>query len=137
MSPGDNQGKGAFLHMSATITAKPTSNRIPTQKYQRIIVNRKRRLELVEEELPNPGPGQVRLRILTAGVSYADVLMCQGVHPEARRPPFTPGWDVVGVVDALGEGVQSMPLGTTVAAMPIVGGYAEYLCLPAKELVCV
>jgi NADPH2:quinone reductase len=104
-------------------------------KYKRIIVNRKRQLELVEEVLPNPRPGEVRLKILAAGVSFADVSMREGIHPEARRPPFTPGWDVVGTVDVLGEGVEAVPLGATVAAMPIVGGYAEYLCLPATELV--
>jgi NADPH2:quinone reductase len=104
-------------------------------KYRRIIVNRRRQLEVVEEDLPNPGPGEVRLKILAAGVSYPDVMMRQGIHPEARRPPFTPGWDVVGTVDALGEGVEAVPLGATVGAMPIVGGYAEYLCLPATELV--
>jgi NADPH:quinone reductase len=71
-------------------------------KYRRIIVNRKRQLELVEEDLPNPLPGEVRLRMLAAGVSFADVCMREGIHPEARRPPFTPGWDVVGVVDVLG-----------------------------------
>jgi NADPH2:quinone reductase len=104
-------------------------------KYRRIIVNRKRQLELVEEDLPNPRPGGVRLKMLAAGVSLPDVMMREGIHPEARRPPFTPGWDVVGVVDALGEGVGAVPLGATVAALPIVGGYAEYLCLPATELV--
>jgi NADPH:quinone reductase len=104
-------------------------------KYRRIIVNRRRQLELVEEDLPNPRRGEVRLKMLAAGVSYPDVMMCQGIHPEARRPPFTPGWDVVGTVDVLGEGVEAVPLGATVAAMPIVGGYAEYLCLPATELV--
>src|SRR5262245_59766751 len=104
-------------------------------KYRRIIINRKRQLELVEEALPNPRPGQVRLKILAAGISYADISMIQGVPPEARPPPFTPGWDVVGTVDALGERVAAVPLGATVAAMPIVGGYAEYLCLPATELV--
>jgi NADPH2:quinone reductase len=104
-------------------------------KNRRIIVNRKRQLELVEEDLPNPGPGEVRVKMLAAGVSYPDVMMRQGIHPEARRPPFTPGWDVVGTVDGLGEGVEAVPPGATVAAMPIVGGYAEYLCLPATELV--
>src|SRR5262245_66228920 len=104
-------------------------------KYRRILVNRKRQLELVEEDLPNPRPGEVRLKILAAGVSYPDVMMRQGIHPEARRPPFTPGWDVVGAVDALGEGVEAVPLGATVAAMPIVGGYAEYLRLPVPALV--
>jgi NADPH2:quinone reductase len=104
-------------------------------RYRRVIVNGKRQLEVVEEDLPDPRRGEVRLKMLAAGVSFADVLMRQGVHPEARRPPFTPGWDVVGAVDALGEGVQDVPPGATVAAMPIVGGYAEYLCLPATELV--
>ncbi len=104
-------------------------------KYRRIIVNRKRQLELVEEDLPSPRPGEVRLKILAAGVSFADVSMREGIHPEARRTPFTPGWDVVGVLDALGQGVAPVPLGATVAAMPIVGGYAEYTCLPVTELV--
>jgi NADPH2:quinone reductase len=104
-------------------------------KYRHIIVNRERHLELVEDELPNPRPGEVRVKILAAGVSFADVLMREGIHPEARRPPFTPGWDVVGVVEALGEGVESVPPGATVAAMPIVGGYAKYICLPETELV--
>jgi NADPH2:quinone reductase len=104
-------------------------------KYRRIIVNRERRLELVKDDLPNPRPGEVRVKILAAGVSFADVSMREGVHPEARRPPFTPGWDVVGTVEALGESAQAVQVGTTVAAMPIVGGYADYICLPAAELV--
>jgi NADPH:quinone reductase-like Zn-dependent oxidoreductase len=104
-------------------------------KYRRVIVNRRRQLEVVEDELPQPRPGEVRLKVLAAGVSFADVNMRQGIHPEARRPPFTPGWDVVGTVDALGAGVEAVPPGAMAAAMPIVGGYAEYLCLPARELV--
>src|SRR5262245_49313653 len=104
-------------------------------KHRRVVVNRQRRLELVEEDLPSPRPGEVRLKMLAAGVALPDVMMREGIHPEARRRPFTPGWDVVGIVDALGEGVGAVPLGATVAALPIVGGYAEYLCLPATELV--
>ncbi len=106
-------------------------------KYRHIIVNRKRQLEVAEDDLPDPRPGEVRVKILAAGVSFADISMREGVHPEARRPPFTPGWDVVGVVEALGEGVGTVTLGATVTAMPIVGGYAEYICLPAAELVSV
>jgi NADPH2:quinone reductase len=104
-------------------------------KSRRIIVNKLRHLELVEDELPTPAPGEARIKILAAGVSFADVSMREGIHPEARRPPFTPGWDVVGIVDALGEGVTAVPKGATVAAMPIVGGYADYICRPAAELV--
>lgn len=104
-------------------------------KYKRIIVNRDRRLELIEEDLPAPRPGEVRVKMLAAGVSFPDVMMREGIHPEARKPPFTPGWDIVGIVDELGEGVKDVTVGTTVAAMPIVGCYTEYLCLPETELV--
>jgi len=52
-------------------------------------------LKVVEEDIPEPNPGEVRVRILTAGASFADVLLREGIHPEARRPPFTPGWDIV------------------------------------------
>ena len=48
---------------------------------------------------------------------------------------FTPGWDLVGVVEKLGEGVTSMDIGQCVTAMPIHGAYAEYICLPLTELV--
>jgi NADPH2:quinone reductase len=65
------------------------------------------------------------------------MLMREGVHPETRRPPFTLGWDIVGVVDQLGDNVSSFQTGDRVAALPIVGGYAEYICLPQDELVSV
>ena len=79
-------------------------------------------LRVIEEEVPQPGVGEVRLRVLAAGVSFADLLMREGVHPERRRPPFTLGWDVVGRVDALGENVDGFHEGQTVAALTIRGG---------------
>ena len=94
-------------------------------------------LRVVEENIPEPRAGQVGVKILSAGVSYADMLMREGVHPEARRPPFTPGWDLIGVIDRLGESVTSFRTGEMVTALPVVGGYAEYICLPADELVSV
>jgi NADPH2:quinone reductase len=59
----------------------------------------------------------------------------QGIHPETPRVPFTPGWDLVGVVDRLGPGVHGVEPGQVVAALPIHGAYAEFVCLPASELV--
>jgi NADPH2:quinone reductase len=59
----------------------------------------------------------------------------QGIHPETPRVPFTPGWDLVGVVDRLGEGTSGIEPGQIVAAMPIHGAYAEFVCLPQRELV--
>lgn len=92
-------------------------------------------LQVVEENPPEPKPGEARVRILAAGVSYADLLMREGVHPEAPRPPFTVGWDLVGVVNRVGPGVDGLVLNQRVAALAIAGGCADYICLPAHELV--
>jgi NADPH2:quinone reductase len=59
----------------------------------------------------------------------------EGIHPETPRVPFTPGWDLVGVVDRVGAGVSGVAPGQTVAAMPISGAYAELVCLRHEELV--
>jgi len=92
-------------------------------------------LRVVEEECPKPKDGEVRVRVLAAGVSLPDLLMGEGVHPETPRLPFTPGWDLVGVVDRLGSGVPGIEPGQIVAALPITGAYAEFICLPQGELV--
>lgn len=92
-------------------------------------------LTLVSGPVPTPGPGQVRVRVLAAGVAYADVLMRKGAYPGAPRMPFVPGFDLVGVVDALGPGVTGLTLGQRVAALTTTGGYTTYACLPAAELV--
>jgi NADPH2:quinone reductase len=61
--------------------------------------------------------------------------MREGIHPETPRLPFTPGWDLVGVVERLGEGISDLEPGQMVAALPISGAYAEFVCLPQGELV--
>jgi len=92
-------------------------------------------LRVIEEERPEPKRGEVRVRVLAAGVSLPDVMAREGIHPETPRVPFTPGWDLVGVVDRLGDGVAGVEPGQTVAALPISGAYAEFVCLPQRELV--
>jgi NADPH2:quinone reductase len=92
-------------------------------------------LRVVEEERPEPKDGEVRVRVLAAGVSLPDVMAREGVHPETPRLPFTPGWDLVGVVDRLGAGTSGIEPGQMVAALPISGAYAEFVCLPQTELV--
>jgi len=92
-------------------------------------------LQVVEEERPEPQAGEVRVRVLAAGVSLPDLMAREGIHPETPLVPFTPGWDLVGVVDRLGDGVSGIELGQIVAAMPISGAYAEFVCLPQHELV--
>ncbi len=111
-------------------------------RHTRIIVTRyggPDALQVVEEECPEPKRGEVRVKVLAAGVSLPDLLMREGVHPETPALPFTPGWDFVGVVDrlgpGLGHGVSGIEPGQTVAALPISGAYAQFVCLPQRELV--
>src|SRR5205823_2288178 len=92
-------------------------------------------LRVVEEECPEPKGGEVRVRVLAAGVSLPDIMAREGMHPETPPVPFTPGWDLVGVVDRLGDGVSGVEPGQIVAAMPISGAYAEFVCLPQREFV--
>jgi NADPH:quinone reductase len=92
-------------------------------------------LQVVEEDCPEPKRGELRVRVLAAGVSLPDLMMREGIHPETPAVPFTPGWDLVGVVDRLGDAVSGFERGQMVAALPISGAYAEFVCLPQRELV--
>jgi len=92
-------------------------------------------LKLIEEDLPEPSAGQVRLKVLATGVAFADVLMRYGMYPHMPALPFSPGYDVVGVIDKLGSGVTNFVPGDRVTAMTMIGGYAQYLCIPASELI--
>jgi NADPH:quinone reductase len=107
-------------------------------KHRRIVVTHyggPDALQVIEEECPEPKKDEVRVRVLAAGVSLPDLLAREGIHPETPPVPYTPGWDLVGVVDQVGDGVSGLEPGRIVAAMPISGAYAEYLCLPYQELV--
>lgn len=91
-------------------------------------------LQMVEGELPNPGAGLVRIRVVAAGVSFSDLLMRRGLYPNQTQPPFTPGFDVVGEVESIGFGVQGFRVGQTVCALTVYGGYSESMILPGREL---
>jgi NADPH2:quinone reductase len=107
-------------------------------RHARIVVTRyggPDALALLEEERPEPKAGEVRVKVLAAGVSLPDVMAREGIHPETPPLPFTPGWDLVGAVDRLGDGVAGIEPGQIVAALPISGAYAEFVCLPQAELV--
>ena len=91
-------------------------------------------LKLVEDEVTEPRAGEVRLRVLATGVAFADVLMRYGMYPRTPALPFSPGYDVVGAVDKLGEGVGDFAVGDTVAALTMFGGYSQFLCVTASEL---
>lgn len=94
-------------------------------------------LQVFEDEIPEPQPGEVRVKVMAAGVSLPDILAREGIHPETPRVPYTPGWDLVGSVDQIGKNVRCFSPGQTVAAMPISGCYAQYVCLPERKLISV
>lgn len=109
--------------------------------HRRIVVPRRgipSVMEVVEEDLPEPGPGEVRVKTLAAGVSSYDVMLRGNWFP-GLKPPYTPGEDVVGVVDKLGSGVADPELGRRVGLWTFgdAGGYAEYICAPADRAVAV
>jgi NADPH:quinone reductase-like Zn-dependent oxidoreductase len=94
-------------------------------------------LELVNETiLPDPGPGEARIKVLAAGTGFTDSFIRRGRYPDFKGPlPFTPGYELVGIVDKIGPGATELREGQTVADLCVVGGYAQYAIRPVGFLV--
>ncbi len=90
-------------------------------------------LQIVELPIEAPGPGQLRVRVQATGVGATDLIMLAGNYPFAPKIPFVPGYETVGVVDAIGAGVTGFELGQRVAALTVYGGFAEYLVREAEH----
>ena len=84
-------------------------------------------LKLTEAPTPEPGPGHVRIEVKAAGVNFPDTLIIQDLYQFKPPRPFTPGGEVAGVIDAVGEGVEGFATGDRVLAGGINGGYATHL----------
>lgn len=89
-------------------------------------------LHVVEEPVPRPGPGQVRVEVEAAGVSFTDALLRAGTYLGGPKPPFTPGYELVGRVREVGKGRTTLSEGDRVAALTVWGGYAEQVCVPGE-----
>ena len=94
-------------------------------------------LELVEEtDVPDPGPGEVRVKVLAAGTGFTDSFIRRGRYPDFKEPlPFIPGYDIVGIVERTGPDVTAVREGEMVADLCVVGGYTQYAVRPARLLV--
>ncbi len=94
-------------------------------------------LEVVDAPLPTAGRGEVRVRVLASSLHYTDVLIRRHLYPQTmlRRPPFVLGYDVVGEIDQLGDGVRGFQVGDRVADLTVVGSNAAYRTLRAEHLV--
>lgn len=84
---------------------------------------------------PNPGPGDVLVRITCCGLNFADLLMQKGTYQDTPSLPFTPGLEISGVVEALGPDTKGPAPGTRVAVFGGKGGLAEWGCFPADRCV--
>jgi NADPH:quinone reductase-like Zn-dependent oxidoreductase len=86
-------------------------------------------------EVPAPAAGQVVLRMEATGVSFAEQQMRRGRYYDQPAFPFVPGYDVVGTVAAVGDGVDAVLLGQRVAALTKVGGWASHVVIDAADAV--
>ena len=92
-------------------------------------------LEVVEEDDPRPGVGEVCVRVLASGVSFTDQLLRAGTYLGGPKPPFTPGYELVGVVEEVGPGCSDLRPTDRVAALTVWGSYAERTCIPETQAV--
>jgi NADPH:quinone reductase-like Zn-dependent oxidoreductase len=91
-------------------------------------------LQLREAVDPTPGDGEIRIAVRASGVNFADVMARLGLYPDAPKPPMVVGYEVAGVVDAVGAGgagVTDYRVGDRVLAMTRFGGYADRVVVPA------
>ena len=84
-------------------------------------------LEVAELPIVNPKPGELRIRVRAAGAGSTDLIMRKGRYPYAPPFPLVPGYEVVGDVDAIGDGVSGFAVGQRVCALVVHGGQAELL----------
>lgn len=92
------------------------------------------KLVIEEREVPSAAPGGVVIGVRACGVNFVDALMIQGLYQIRPEPPFIPGTDVAGVIEAVGEGVHDFAVGDAVMAMSSFSGFADHAAVPAGNL---
>ncbi|MGZ4331882.1 MAG: medium chain dehydrogenase/reductase family protein [Solirubrobacteraceae bacterium] len=101
-------------------------------RMKRVIVDRfggPEVLHIVEEEVPRPGRREVRVRVLAAGVSYTDAMIRVGSYLGVPKPPFTPGYELVGVVEEAGPDCERLRVGDRIGSLTVWGADAEQVCV--------
>ena len=91
-------------------------------------------VDLREVEKPVPGPGEVLIKVAATSINFPDILLCQGKYQLKLEPPFSPGMDMAGTIDAIGAGVSEFNVGDDVCGGARFGGFADYAILPASGL---
>lgn len=88
------------------------------------------------ESFPEPSRGEVRVKVLATSAAFTDTLIRKGIYPDVKdKPPITLGYDMVGIVDKLGDEVSGLEVGQKVAELTITGAYSEYIIITASQLI--
>jgi NADPH2:quinone reductase len=106
--------------------------------YRAVMLNGKgglNQLELVDLPMVDPTRGELRIKVLASGAGFTDITMRTGSYPFRPPFPFVQGYEVVGAVDAIGDGVTGFTIGARVAALTVYGAWAEYLTREADHFV--
>jgi synaptic vesicle membrane protein VAT-1 len=90
-------------------------------------------LQVREEADPTPSAGEVRIRVRAAGINFADLMARVGLYPDAPKVPCVVGYEVSGVIDAVGAGVEGLKEGERVFGMPRFGGYTDTLVVSERQ----
>jgi len=91
-------------------------------------------LQLREATNPKPQAGEVAIAVKASGINFADVMARKGLYPDAPKPPCVVGYEIAGVIDGLGAGVQHFEIGQAVLALTRFGGNTDYVCVPAQQV---
>lgn len=110
--------------------------------YKRVIITKfggPEVLKLIEEtNLLEPKSGEVRIKVLVTSAAFTDTWIRKGTYPDVKeKPPFSLGYDMVGIVDKVGEGATRFKVGQQVADLTVIGAYSEYICLRENRLTLV
>jgi NADPH:quinone reductase len=107
-------------------------------KYKSVVVTKRGGpavLQVVQNEIRPPAAKEARIRVLATGVGRTDINYRYGLSPFSPKIPFVPGYEIMGIVDAIGEGVTKVAVGDRVAALTGHGGYSEVIYLGEEHLV--
>jgi synaptic vesicle membrane protein VAT-1 len=92
------------------------------------------KLQLRESADPSPAAGEIRIRVKASGINFADILARQGLYPDSPKIPCVVGYEVSGLVDAVGAGVNHSWVGRDVFALTRFGGYSDVVVVPEKQV---
>ena len=91
-------------------------------------------LKIQESKDPKPSAGEVLIKVKAIGVNFADILARKGLYPDAPKPPCIVGYEVSGIIEAAGQGVESSLVGKSVLALTRFNGYSDKVCVPENQV---